>query len=225
MNRSNNTTAPETGASIGYGAEYNSISKTINNNVYQKTSFAIGQVISAEKKNEMPSNSTLSDNRSAFAGYFKYNRNNEIESSNNSSKLSDTFKFDLNYNYIVSKNLNKLLLNSIDTNFTITNNTFGAKYYETREISNEHYLDLKYIKKFNNDFNFLTGLRKNLQNKFTESNFIEANYDSDCLKISLNLSKQFYYNEELKPSNNLNLTLILKPFGSPISPDLSSFLN
>jgi hypothetical protein len=29
----------------------------------------------------------------------------------------------------------------------------------------------------------------------------------------------------LKPSNNFTLSLVLKPFGSPISPDLSSFLN
>ena len=47
----------------------------------------------------------------------------------------------------------------------------------------------------------------------------------DCIKIALNLAKTFYEYEDLKPSNNFTLSLMLKPFGSPIAPDLSSFLN
>ena len=69
------------------------------------------------------------------------------------------------------------------------------------------------------------GIRKNLQEDFTERNFIETNYESDCLKIGLALSKIFYQDEELKPSNNLTFSIVLKPFGSPVAPDLSSFLN
>ena len=33
------------------------------------------------------------------------------------------------------------------------------------------------------------GLRKNLQEDFTERNFIETNYESDCLKIGSNFIK------------------------------------
>ena len=68
-------------------------------------------------------------------------------------------------------------------------------------------------------------LEKNIQASFTESNFVETNYESDCLKIGLSLAKTFYENEDLKASNNLTFSITLKPFGAPISPDLSSFLN
>jgi LPS-assembly protein len=45
------------------------------------------------------------------------------------------------------------------------------------------------------------------------------------LKIGLALAKTFYENKDLKASNNLTFSITLKPFGAPISPDLSSFLN
>ena len=130
-----------------------------------------------------------------------------------------------NYGYTLSNDLNKILRNDLDISYSNTKNTWSSKYYETHDISNEHYIDVKYGRKFNNDFNFLVGGRKNIQNKFTENNFIELNYETDCIKIALNLAKTFYENEDLKPSNNFTLSLMLKPFGSPIAPDLSSFLN
>tara|TARA_B110000259_G_C13946572_1_gene374994 strand:- start:889 stop:1098 length:210 start_codon:yes stop_codon:yes gene_type:complete len=40
--------------------------------------------------------------------------------------------------------------------------------------------------------------------------------------ISNNINK---VDEEVKPSNNLTFFIVLKPFGSPVAPDLSSFLN
>ena len=69
------------------------------------------------------------------------------------------------------------------------------------------------------------GTRKNFQENFTERNFIETYYDTECLKIGLNLSKTFYQDSELRPSNNLTLSIVLKPFGSPVAPDLSGFFN
>jgi len=39
------------------------------------------------------------------------------------------------------------------------------------------------------------------------------------------LSKVFYQDGEIKPSNNLTFSIVLKPFGSPVAPDLSNFLN
>ena len=69
------------------------------------------------------------------------------------------------------------------------------------------------------------GARKNLNENFSENNYIEVNYESDCLKIGLNLAKTFYENEDLKSSNNFTLFIMLKPFGQPFAPDLTSFIN
>ena len=72
---------------------------------------------------------------------------------------------------------------------------------------------------------FLLEEKKNIKDNFTENNYIEANYETDCIKIGLNMSKTFYQNEELKRSNNLTLQIVFKPFCSPVSPNLSNFLN
>ena len=50
------------------------------------------------------------------------------------------------------------------------------------------------------------------------------NYESDCFKIGLNLSKKFYQVDDIKKSNNLTLFFTLKPFGQPIAPNLSGLI-
>lgn len=182
----------------------------------------MGQVLRPEKLPEMPRNSTLSDTRSAYVGSVKVNHKMD---GNNKNLISNKNQFDLSYEYMIDKDLNKILKNAINANIDINTNFLSINYFKTNEIAEDHYIDLKYQKKFVNDFSFILGGRKNIKNNFTENNFFETNYETDCIKISLNMSKTFYYNEELKPSSTLNLSVIFKPFGSQVSPDLSSFLN
>jgi len=221
INRLNSNTEPETGASFGYGVEYNLSKKNKNNEVYYKNDFFIGQVIRPHELND-DKKTKLSDTASSYIGGYKHKR--FINSDNNLYEKNADF-VEINYDYILSNNINKILKNSFNTNVNYKNNLLSAVYYETHDISNEHYLDLKFTKKLKNNINFGIGGRKNIQDSFTENNYIEGNYETDCLKISLNLSKRFFQNEEIKPSNNLTLQIIFKPFGSPVSPDLSSFLN
>jgi len=219
MNRMNNAITPETGASIGYGVEYNSITKNTNNEVIQKIDFSIGQVVKPEKIDEMPNTSTLKDTRSAFVGSAYYKKNIK-----NINTVQNTDNFDTKYDYIISKDFDKILKSSIISNITLSKNTFTGSYYETHDISNEHYAEMKFSRKLNNDLNFSFGGRINIQDNFTENNFIETNWENDCLKLGLNISKTFYKNEEIRPSKSFSLIFVLKPLGN-ISPNLSSFLN
>jgi len=224
LNRSNNSSTPETGASIGYGTEYNLINKNLLNEVYSKSDFSIGQIIRLTNTDATLDTSTISKSRSAFAGnanfyYDKLIKEGSIKDGFNSNLYS------LSYDFLVSKNTKKILKNNINAKIDYMSNSISTNYYETHDIGNEHYIDLKYTKKLNNNFNLLFGGRKNIQDNFSENNFIEANYESDCLKIGLNLSKTFYNNQEIKPSKSLTLSIIFKPFGNPVSPNLSSFLN
>ena len=230
LNRSNSAIIPETGASIGYGAEYNTTYKNINNEVYLKSNFAIGQIIRDNKQFNTEDKSTISDKRSAYVGHLNFQYDVLLEKKSSSlenNSLKDAFKnnnYTINYDFVISKNLNKLLKNQIVSDVNFGNNYISTNYYETHDISNEHYIDFRYTKKMDNNINFLLGGRKNIQDNFTENNFIETNYETDCLKVAINLTKTFYQNEEIKPSNNLTLSIVLKPFGKPVSPDLSSFL-
>ena len=224
MNRMSSITNPETGNDIGYGIDYNIRKKNNLSEVYMDGTFSIGQVIKKKKLKEMPDNSSLANTSSDFVGNVSFFYDGKIE-----EKISQTAYLkkglNINYGYTVSNDLNKILKNDIDISYADTKNTWSSKYYETHDISNEQYIDIKYDRKIYDDFTFATGVRKNIQDSFTENNFIGIAYETDCIKISLNLAKTFYHDEDLKPSNNFTLSLVLKPFGSPISPDLSSFLN
>ena len=224
MNRMSSITNPETGGDIGYGIDYNIRKKNNLSEVYMDGTFSIGQVIKKKKLKEMPDKSSLANTSSDFVGNVSFFYDGKIE-----EKISQTAYLkkglNINYGYTVSNDLNKILKNDIDISYADTKNTWSSKYYETHDISNEQYIDIKYDRKIYDDFTFATGVRKNIQDSFTENNFIGIAYETDCIKISLNLAKTFYQDEDLKPSNNFTLSLVLKPFGSPISPDLSSFLN
>ena len=119
----------------------------------------------------MPSNSSLANKSSDFVGNisFFYDSGMKIK------ETEDVYLkegLQTNYDYTLSNDLNKILRNDLNIAFSNSKNTWSSKYYETHDISNEHYIDVKYGRKFNNDFNFLVGGRKNIQNKFTENNFI-----------------------------------------------------
>ena len=214
LNRSDSDTNPETGGSIGYGIEYDINKKNIENEVYTNAGISIGQVIRAKKLKEMPNNS-LREKKSDFAGksYFKFN-SNEFNNA----------KFNIDYNYIVNNNFNTTLQHEIKTSLENDYNKLSIDYYEEEEIGSSHSVSAKYKRKIGDHFSFLIGASKNLETDFTESNSISANYNSDCLKIDFSLSKEFYEDSEVKPTNTLTLSIILKPFGSPIAPDLSSFV-
>jgi len=216
MDRTSNLTTIETGASVGYGFEYNINKKDLNNNVYLDAGFSIGQIVKEKRLKQMPKNSSLQEKKSDYMGNSSFKIKSE--------KLSNS-AINIDYNYIVNNNFNALVKNEITTSFTNSHNQLGLVFYEENRIGDKHYVEANYKRKFNSSLNFSMGTRKNLQEDFTERNFIETNYESDCLKIGLNLSKVFYQDGEIKPSNNLTFSIVLKPFGSPVAPDLSNFLN
>lgn len=225
LNRANDNINPETGASIGYGLEYNSNLKNKKKQTYSKKEFSIGQVYKPPGLSSNLKQSAVSETNSNIVGNINFNYNFDLENDENALNSENLNIFDLKYQYILSNNFNDLLKNSINSKLSYNKNTFSTNYYKNKQITNEHWVEMKYEKNLENNFNIALGGRKNIKNSFTENNFFEINYESDCMKIILNLSKKFYQNEEIKPSNNLTLSLTLKPFGSPIAPDLSSFLN
>ena len=221
---------PDTGLSFGYGLEYEINKKNADNEVFMNSKFALGQVLRNKKLKEMPKNSTLGETKSDFAGeasfYFDKNKilNTESEEKN---EINSAFKqgIKIDYNYIINNNLNKILKSDLSASYGNKKNEFTAKYLEIHDVGNEQYVDLEYTRKFENLLNVSVGVRKNLEDEFTESNYINVNYDSDCLTIGLSLAKQFYTDEDVKTSNNFILSIALKPFGSPIAPNLTGLID
>ena len=177
----------------------------------------------------MPINSSLNRKYSDFVGklnfYYDTTSDQKEKFINDLNNKDLKPGIDLNYDFTISNELKKTLRNDINLKFNNNNIYFQANFYELNEIGNDKYIEGKYKRSFKNNLNLLIGGRKNLQNDSSESNFIEANYESDCLKIGFNLSKNFYSNQDLKPSNNLTFFIMLKPFGQPLAPDLTNIIS
>jgi len=231
MDRLNNIDNPETGGSLGYGFDYELNKKNSENLNILKSKFSIGQVISDVKNSKMPASSSLNKKTSDIVGSFDFFLDQsffakEFNKKKNNNIINQTPPgFNLNYSFNISNDLNKILKNEATITYGDEKHTITSKYYELHDIGNAQYIETNLQKSFNNNLNFLIGVRKNLELKYTESNYIEANYESDCFKIGLNLSKKFYESDDVKKSNNLILYFTLKPFGQPIAPNLSSFVN
>jgi len=232
MDRLNNIDKPETGGSIGYGLDYEFNKKNSENLNIMTSKFSVGQVLSDVKKTKLPSNSSLNEKNSDIVGNFNFfldqsiftNETNQIVKNNNIENLPPP-GFNLNYSFNVSNDLNKILKNEATMSYGNEKHRITTTYYELHDIGNAQSIEANLQKSFKNNLNFLIGARKNLELSYTESNYIEANYESDCFKIGLKLSKKFYESDDIKKSKNLNLFFTLKPFGQPIAPDLSSFIN
>ena len=222
---------PETGLSLGYGVEYSLIKKNNENLKYLSSDFAIGQIFTDKNNNSMPSSSSLNKKSSNLVGNLNFFLDRELMKNinlieKNTQKINNLEEgFNLNYNFNISNDLNKILKNDLNLSLNKNKNKLIGSYYELNEIGNTKYLDLKYEKAFSNNINFIMGGRKNLKLDYTERNFIETNYESDCLKLGINLSKTFYQSDDLQKSNNLTIFITLKPFGKPISPDLTNLIN
>ena len=230
--RLNNIDNPETGGSIGYGFDYELNKKNSDNLNILKTNFSIGQVLSNVRNEKMPIKSSLNEKTSNIVGNFNFfldqsifkNEAKDEETKKNFTPSQKTPGFNLSYNFNVSNDLNKILKNEATMSYGDEKHQITTKYYELHDIGNAQYIEANIQKSFRNNLNFLIGVRKNLELEYTENNFMEANYESDCFKIGLNLSKKFYESDDVKKSNNLTLFFTLKPFGQPIAPNLSSLI-
>ena len=232
IDRVNNSSNPERGANFGYGVEYLFDKLNDDKKKYLNTKLTFGQVLKDKEYEEIPVITSLNKKTSNFVGSVNFNYNQMIKNNISTKELNE--KFDQNpkqdgfavvYDYNLSNNLNKILKNEISFDYNNRKNSFRTTYSELHDISNGQTISADYRKYFDSKINFGLGIVKDLENKYTQSNHIDLNYESDCLKIGINLAKQFYNNQDIKPANNLNLYIVLKPFGQPFAPNLTNLIN
>ena len=183
----------------------------------------------------MPTTSSLNEKKSNIVGNFNFLfKKNELEKIQSSKELSNSNYINvkennqglnINYNFNISNDFNKILKNDLKVEWQDNKNKIITSYYELHDIGNSQYLETAYERSLKNNYNLLLGFRKNYELKYTESNYIETNYESDCLKIGFRLDKQFYQENDLQKSNNLTFFIMLKPFGQPLAPDLTNLIN
>ena len=193
----------EGGISATYGYEYTKIDKS---NLNQKIKFGFANNLRLSQNKDLPANTNLGDKVSDFVGLIEYNPNENIK---------------LDYNFSLKNNL-------ADQNYEI----FGFEYYlknlSTKfEYLNENNSNLKtsYLQNetrytFNDNNSLIFQTRENKEKNFTEYYNLIYQYQNDCLTAGVEYNKEYYSDQDLKPSENLFFKISIIPFGGFNTPNL-----
>tara|TARA_A100000164_G_scaffold64240_1_gene52939 strand:- start:1087 stop:3447 length:2361 start_codon:yes stop_codon:yes gene_type:complete len=193
----------EGGVSLTYGYEY-AVKKKSNSE--EKMKFGLANNLRFDDNEDLPSNSNLGDKISDFVGIFNY-------------KPNKNFKF--GYDFSLKNNLS-------DKNYELYGFEFYLKNLTTKfEYLNENNSSLKtsYLKNetrfdFNEQNSLIFETRENKEKSFTEFYNLIYQYKIDCLTAAVEYNKEYYNDQDLKPSENLFLKLSIIPFGGMNSPNL-----
>ena len=193
----------EGGISLTYGYEYSIVDKLSSD---EKIKFAFANNLRLEENKDLPLNSNLGDKISDFVGNFEYKPNKNL-------------KFD--YDFSLKNNLN-------DVNYELYGFEFYLKYLTTKfEYQNENNSNLKtsYLNNetrlnLNDKNSLIFETRENKEKSFTEFYNLIYQYKIDCLTAAIEYNKEYYNDQDLKPSENLFFKLSIMPFGGFNTPNL-----
>ncbi|MDA9701929.1 hypothetical protein N9U95_01255 [Candidatus Pelagibacter sp.] len=193
----------EGGASITYGYEYTKSDRT---NFNQKMKFGFANNIRFEENKDLPNNTNLGDKTSDFVGLIEYNPFENIK---------------IDYDFSLKNNL-------VDQNYEL----FGFQYYlnnlttkfeylnENNSDSKTSYLQNKTSYKLNDKNSLIFETRENKEKNFTEYYNLIYQFQNDCLTAAIEYNKEYYSDQDLKPSENLFFKLSILPFGGFNTPNL-----
>ncbi len=203
LNRIGIEETSEGGVSATYGYEYLKIDKT---NLEQRLKIGFANNLRLEENKDLPTNTNLGDKVSDFVGLFEY-------------KPNDNFK--LNYDFSIKNNLS-------DTNYELYGFEFFLKNLSTKfEYLNENNTSLKtsYLQnttkyKLDENNSLIFETRENKEKSFTEFYNLIYQYKNDCLTAGIEYNKEYYNDQDLKPSENLLFKISIIPFGGLNTPNL-----
>ena len=193
----------EGGISTTYGYEY---TKTDRSNFNQKIKLGFANNLRFEENEDLPANTNIGDKISDFVGLIEYNPSENIK---------------LDYNFSLKNNL-------VDQNYEL----FGFEYYlnnlttkfeylnENNSDSKTSYLENKTSYNFNDKNSLIFETRENKEKNFTEYYNLIYQYQNDCLTAAIEYNKEYYSDQDLKPSENLFFKISILPFGGFNTPNL-----
>ena len=184
----------ESGKSLTMGINYKK-NNLEDINKYFETK--ISTVLRDKKENFIPQSSTINNKSSNVFGSITYNN-------------SKSFKFD--YDFMLDNDLDKFNLNSVSSEFYYRDFTTKVKFIEERsEIGNTNSMENSFEYKWdqNNYVSFNT--RRNRTIGLTEYYDLLYEYKNDCLTAGFKYKKTYYQDRDLKPKEDLLLTITFYP--------------
>ena len=184
----------ESGQNLTLGLEYK---KENINDINKYFEFKLGKVLRTKSNENIPSNSTLDKKNSNYFGKLTNNLNSQVN---------------LNYEFSINHDLNKIQYNSFGTSITKDNFSTKFNYIEEGGVIGSTNI-LENVTTFNfNKQNFVTfKARENREIDLTEYYDLVYEYKNDCLIAGIKYNKTYYKDRDLEPTEDYMLSIKLIP--------------
>ncbi len=195
--------AVEGGQSFTVGGEYSLKEKNTGNDIIKA---GLATVLRDNEELNLPTKSTLNNKGSDFIGSLVFEPNKNLK---------------LNYNYSMDSDFKSsnysLLKTDISVNKFVTSFEF---LQEDDEIGNESYLSNETSYNFNNAYSLKYRTRRNKKTDFTEFYNLIYEYKNDCLTASIQYNKDYYSDNDLKPTEEIFFSISIVPLTTLNTPSV-----
>ena len=206
LDRTTDNYSTEGGISATYGTDYSIFDKNITGK--EIFGLKLANNLRFDENNDLPKNNQIGQKTSNFFSEILFSPN-EFFSTNYNTSIRNNLTEISNENLIAEFKLNNLVTTF---DYLNENNTNDQSSY----LSNT----TKYSFDSFNSISFAT--RENKTANLTEYYNLMYQYKNDCLAASIDYSKDFYNDRDLKPVENIFFKLTIIPFGQTSSPNLKN---
>ena len=190
----------EGGQSITLGGEYSLINK--NNRSLLKTNIA--SVFRDKSDESLPTKSTINNKGSDLIGSLLFEPSNNLK---------------LNYNFSLDNDLSSTNYNLLKADFTVNKFVTSFEYLqENDEVGSESFFSNNMTLGLTNSSSLKYMTRRNRKTDLTEYYNLIYEYKNDCLTAAIQYNKNYYSDKDLKPTEEIFLSISIVPFTTINSP-------
>ena len=206
LNRTTDNYSTEGGLSATYGTDYSIFSNKENNR--EIFGFKLANNLRFDENYDLPKNNQIGQKTSNFFSEILFSPNEF---------------FSTKYNASLKNNLNEKSNENLITEFKINNLVTSFDYLNENNTKDQSsYLSNTTKYSFDNFNSISFSTRENKTADITEYYNFMYQYKNDCLAASIDYSKDFYNDRDLKPDENIFFKLTIIPFGQTSSPNLKN---
>ncbi len=203
QNRLSLDDAVEGGQSLTLGVEYNLVGKESGKEFIKA---GLASVLRDKEEINLPTKSTLNNRGSDFIGSLIFEPNKNL-------------KFD--YNFSIDSDLESSNYNLFKTDISVNKFVTSFEFLqEDDELGNESYLSNETAYNFNNANTLKYRTRRNKKTDFTEFYNLIYEYKNDCLTASIQYNKDYYSDNELKPTEEIFFSISIVPLATLNTPSV-----
>ena len=193
----------EGGRSLTFGGEYILKGKESGNDIIKA---GLATVLRDNEEINLPTKSTLNNKGSDFIGSLLFEPNKNL-------------KFD--YNFSVDSDFESSNYNLLKTDISVNKFVTSFEFLqEDDEVGSESYLSNETAYNFNDAYSLKYRTRRNKKTDFTEFYNLIYEYKNDCLTASIQYNKDYYSDNELKPTEEIFFSISIVPLTTLNTPSV-----